>query len=150
MRKKYWYAASLVAIVLVTGIIFARYTSRENKMDGLLDRKPASGETKEWTIRRSYAAALQNKIEKEPADIKSILALTTLFIQEARITGNYMYYDKAALKCVNKVLKLDYSNFEALTFKSLIYLSQHHFAEGLALAQKAQKINPFNAFIAKR
>lgn len=75
------------------------------------------------------------------------MALTTLFIQEARVTGNYMYYDKAALKCVNKVLKQDTSNGEALTFKSLIYLSQHHFADGLALAEKAHQINPFNAFI---
>jgi tetratricopeptide (TPR) repeat protein len=44
-------------------------------------------------------------------------------------------------------LKLDSLNFEALTYKSLIYLSQHHFADGLALAEKAQKLNPFNAFI---
>src|SRR4030095_721927 len=87
------------------------------------------------------------KIERNPQDVKSILALTTIFVQEARITGNYMYYDQAALKCVNRVLKLDSLNFEALKFKSLIYLSQHHFADGLALAEKAQKINPYNAFI---
>ena len=62
-------------------------------------------QTNEWILMRDYASSLRNKIEKNPEDIKSILALTTLFIQEARISGNYVYYDKAALKCVNRVLK---------------------------------------------
>jgi tetratricopeptide (TPR) repeat protein len=147
MNKKYWYAISLMAMILGTAIIYNSYTTRENKVDDLLERKAAIPGTNEWNIRRGYATALRSKIKKDPTDVRSILALTTLFIQEARITGNYMYYDRAALKCVNKVLTLDSLNFEALTFKSLIYLSQHHFADGLALAEKAQKINPFNAFI---
>jgi tetratricopeptide (TPR) repeat protein len=146
-KKKYWYAISLITIGLMIVILFLRYNARENKIDDLLERKAAFRETKEWIVMRNYATALRSKIEKDPTDTKSILALSTLFIQEARITGNYMYYDKAALKCVNKVLKLDSLNFEALTFKSLLYLSQHHFADGLALAEEAQKINPFNAFI---
>jgi len=144
---KKMYGISLIAITLVVAIIYNSYTTRENRTDDLLERKAGQPETNEWTVRRDYAATLRNKIKKDPTDSKSILALTTLFIQEARATGNYMYYDRAALKCVNRVLTLDSSNFEALTFKSLIYLSQHHFADGLALAEKAQKINPFNAFI---
>ena len=147
MKKNYWYAISLVAIALVIAIIAIGYYTRENKLDSLLERSAAFPQTNEWTIRRDYATTLRNKIKKDPTDTRSILALTTLFIQEARITGNYMYYDRAALKCVNRVLTLDSLNCEALTFKSLIYLSQHHFADGLALAEKAHQINPFNAFI---
>jgi len=135
-------AAALVIIVMAIG-----YNARENKIDDLLERSPAVLQTNEWTLRRDYATALRSKISKDPTDIKSFLALATLFIQEARITGNYVYYDKAALKCVNRVLKQDSLNGEALTFKSLVYLSQHHFADGLALAEKAHQVNPFNAFI---
>jgi len=147
MKKNYWYAISLAAIAIVIAVFAIGYTTRENKLDDLLERSAAFPKTDEWTVRRDYATALRSKIRKDPTDARSILALTTLFIQEARITGNYMYYDKAALKCVNKVLKQDSLNGEALTFKSLIYLSQHHFADGLALAEKAHRINPFNAFI---
>jgi len=147
MKKKYGYAVFVVAFAALITFILIGYNARENKFDNLLERNTSSAATNEWILMRDYASALRDKIEKNPADTKSILALTTLFIQEARITGNYLYYDKAALKCVNRVLKTDPSNFEALTFKSLIYLSQHHFADGLALAEKAQKINPFNAFI---
>ena len=137
----------LVAFAAMVTFILHRYDLRENKLDVLFERKTSSSMTNEWILMRDYTLALRNKIEKNPADVKSILALATIFIQEARITGNYVYYDKAALKCVNLVLKLDSLNFEALTFKSLIYLSQHHFADGLSLAEKAQKLNPFNAFI---
>jgi tetratricopeptide (TPR) repeat protein len=147
MKKNYTYAVWLLAFAAIVTFIFINNHFRENKLDNLLERNVPSANTNEYTLMRDYASSLRNKIEKNPADVKSILALTTLFIQEARITGNYVYYDKAALKCVNRVLNLDSLNFEALTFKSLIYLSQHHFADGLSLAEKAQKLNPFNAFI---
>lgn len=147
LKKKYGYGLLLFAFAAIVIVTLLRYQTHENKLDVLLERNSPSAMTNEWVLMRDYASTLRNKIEKNPSDVKSILALTTLFIQEARITGNYVYYDKAALKCVNRVLKLDSLNFEALTYKSLIYLSQHHFADGLALAEKAQKLNPFNAFI---
>jgi tetratricopeptide (TPR) repeat protein len=146
MKKKYGYAALVVAFAATATFIILGYHARENKIDNLLERNGSSAATNEWVLMRDYASSLKIKIEKNPEDTKSILALTTLFIQEARITGNYVYYDKAALKCVNRVLQQDTENFQALTLKSLIYLSQHHFADGLVLAEKAQKLNPFNAF----
>jgi tetratricopeptide (TPR) repeat protein len=68
-------------------------------------------------------------------------------VQEARITGNYAYYDAAALKQVDHVLKSEPDNFEALLYKAVIHLSQHHFSEGLAVATQAQQLNPYNAFV---
>jgi tetratricopeptide (TPR) repeat protein len=147
MKKNYGYAIFLVAFSAIALVIFIHSHSRENKLDVLLERKTPTAMTNEWALMRNYSASLRDKVERNPADVKSILALATIFIQEARITGNYVYYDKAALKCVNRVLKLDSLNFEALTYKSMIYLSQHHFADGLVIAEKARKLNPFNAFI---
>src|SRR5262249_49121764 len=106
-----------------------------------------SAETKEWKVMSNYASSLAKAVRKNPGDVKSKLALVALFIQESRISGNYAYYDQASLKYVDDVLRMDTENFEALTYKALIYLSQHHFAEGLAIAQKAQQMNPYNAFI---
>jgi tetratricopeptide (TPR) repeat protein len=146
MKNKYQYGMLLLAFIAFLILTLFTTHSRENKLDDLLERNASLSATNEWVLTRDYASVLQNRIEKNPQDVKSLLALSTIFVQEARITGNYVYYDKAALKCVNRVLKLDSLNFEALTLKSLIYLSQHHFADGLALAEKAQKINPFNAF----
>ncbi len=86
-------------------------------------------------------------IKENPTDSKSQLRLAALYIQEARVTGNYAYYDVAAMKYINDVLNLDSLDFHALVFKSLIYMSQHHFADGLAVAHKAQQVNPYNAYV---
>src|SRR5450631_797696 len=147
MKKNYGYSIFSIVFLAIALVIIVHYHSGESKLDVLLERKTSSSMTKEWVLMRDFTTTLRDEIEKNPADVKSILALATVFIQEARITGNYVYYDKAALKCVNRVLKGDSLNFEALSYKSMIYLSQHHFADGLIIAEKARKLNPFNAFI---
>src|ERR1700733_1442978 len=147
MKKKYTYILFLVFVTFILCAIFLKYRSNEATSYSLLDRKGVIGDRREWELTKNYASALQQSLNKNPADGKSCLALAAIFVQEARVTGNYVYYDKAAMKYVNNVLKMDSNNFDALTFKALIYLSQHHFADGLAIAEKAREINPYNAFI---
>ena len=147
MKKKYIYATLLVFIGLCLCAIFLKYKQNEAVSYDLLERKGVVGDSREWQLTRTYATSLLAALKKNPSDTKSALALAALFIQEARVTGNYVYYDKAAMKYVNNILRKDSTNFDALTFKALIYLSQHHFADGLAIAEKAREINPYNAFI---
>jgi tetratricopeptide (TPR) repeat protein len=147
MKKKYIYTIFLFFIAFMLSIIFLKYRNKEAISYTLLDRKGITADGREWELTRNYASTLLQSLKKNPADAKSSLALAAIFIQEARVTGNYVYYDKAAMKYVSDVLKMDSNNFDALTFKALIYLSQHHFADGLAIAEKAKEINPYNAFI---
>lgn len=113
----------------------------------LLDRKGPLTQAKEWPDTKKHAAALEKAVSNNPYDTKSLIALANLFILEARATGNYAYYDKAAMKLVSDVLSRNANDFEALTLKALLLLSQHHFYEGLAVAEKARFINPYNAFV---
>src|SRR5580700_3365142 len=147
MKRKYIYSIFLVFVGFCLCAIFLKYRNSETTSYHLLDRKGAVGDNREWQLTRNYAASLLQALKKNPSDVKSSLALVAIFIQEARVTGNYVYYDKAAMKYVNNVLKTDPANFDALTFKALIYLSQHHFADGLTIAEKARELNPYNAFI---
>jgi tetratricopeptide (TPR) repeat protein len=147
MKKGRIYIVTLILFVTAAGFIVLRYKNKEASAYALLDRNGPSAQTREWTITRNYAASLAQSLKNNPGDPKASLALAALFIQESRVTGNHVYYDKAALKYVNDVLKKDSTNFNALTYKALLYLSQHHFADGLAIAQQAQKVNPYNAFI---
>ncbi len=151
MNKKYFYFIFTILFIAIIIFIIARYNTKqqqkENKNYVLLERKGALAQASEWNAIKNQANTYNNVIQKKPNDAKASLGLAALFIQEARVTGNYVYYDEAAMKYVNNVLKTDSSNFDALIYKSLIYLSQHHFAEGLATAQKAQQINPYNAFV---
>lgn len=113
----------------------------------LLPRKGELVKTDEWLNTQKSVAILQNKLKANPADIKSLISLANSFILEGRATGNYAYYDAAAMKQVHTVIKSQPDNFEALTLQALIFLSQHHFADGLATAEKATRIMPFNAFV---
>jgi len=112
-----------------------------------LERKGTSFTAEEWKlVQKKFDDAI--KIAgTNPDDIKSRIELASLYIREARISGNYMYYDQAAMRYVNEVLEKEPENFEALTFKSLLYFSQHHVSDGLLLAEKAKQVNPYNAFV---
>ncbi len=150
MKKKNIYIISLVVFVLaVTGIVYnynRKEQQKENQTYPLLARK-AQADDEEWKKTQQNATDLMAAVKADATDVKSALKLAALYIQEARETGNHQYYDPAAMKQVNNVLSIDASNFNALVFKSLIYLSQHHFAEGLATARQAQQINPSNAYV---
>jgi tetratricopeptide (TPR) repeat protein len=151
MRKNILYIVFFALLILTIGIFLYKHQkqqiSDENKIYTLIDRKGAAAKTEEWKNLKLRGQKLLRDIQSDPDDPTPKLTLAGLFIQEARVTGNYAYYDKAAMNYVNDVLKHDSLNFEALTLKSLLYLSQHHFEEGLYTAEKAKQINPYNAFV---
>ena len=151
MKKRFLYAALLILFVAASAFMLIRITTPGNKMghvySELLPRKASLAYTAEWAVIKSNAEVLIRKIKEAPSDIKSLLALTALYIQEARTTGNLNYYNEAALKCINRIVEKDPKNFEALTFKSTIFLSQHRFADGLKVAAQAQQLYPYNAYV---
>lgn len=149
MNKKNIYTIAISLFVITVILIIVKFKNSESEPASyqLKERNGALAQTDEYIRTRATAAKLKMAIQDNPDDIKSMLALASLYIQEARVTGNYMYYDMAAMQQVNFILNKDSKNFQALTFKALIYLSQHHFADGLAIAEQAKNINPYNAFI---
>ena len=151
MKNKNIYTACIVLFVMAVIAIVIRYdhkkVAEENKDYALLERKGALANSNEWRQAKRSSDSLLALIKDNPTDSKSQLRLAQLYIQEARVTGNYAYYDIAAMKYVKDVLDIDSLNFTALVFKSLIYMSQHHFADGLDVAHKAQQVNPYNVYV---
>ena len=151
MNKNITYIILLFFFVSVTAFVIIRYKLKEAKLKNatypLIERKGVSAVSVEWQSTKTTAQQLINQLERNPKDSKSAIALASLYVQEGRITGNYIYYDAAAMKYINTVLENEPDNFQALTLKSLLYMSQHHFSDGLAIAEKAQKLNPYNGLI---
>ncbi len=151
MKKSTIYLICIVAFcVAIAGIIINynhKQKAEEAQAYSLLDRKGEAANTPEWQVTKKKSIELLKALQVDSADTKSAIKLAALYIKEARITGNHIYYDKAAMKYVNVVLNQDPNNFDALVYKSLIYMSQHHFADGLAVAHQAQQVNPYNAYI---
>jgi tetratricopeptide (TPR) repeat protein len=151
MNKKLIYVAALSLFAVTSGFIILKYKNdksrKESELYDIISRKGNANQTTEWMMAKKISTGLIQKIKQNHSDIKSLNSLTAIYLQEARASGNYSYYDKAALNCVHAVLKKDEKNFEALTYKATIYLSQHHFREGLQLAGQIQQMYPHSAFV---
>ncbi|MBC7828471.1 MAG: transposase [Chitinophagaceae bacterium] len=150
MKKNIYFISVAVFIAAVVFIFFryqAKEKNKEEKVFYLLERSGSTAATDEWKQVRAQANTLVQKLQDNPDDEAAKIALATLYIREARVTGNYIYYDQAAMKCVNDLLKRNANNFEALSLKAMIFLSEHHFSEALVTAKKAVSINPYNAFV---
>ena len=145
MKKRFLYSFLLVLFVAASAFMLTRIKKtgkNETAYSSLLPRKSSLAYAAEWAVVKNNVDVLIRKIDINPSDIKSLLALTAQYIQEGRNTGNFNYYNEAALKCINAVLEKDAKSFEALTFKATILLSQHRFAEGLAIARQVQQLYP--------
>jgi len=147
MLKKYGYILliSFTAIFFVVILLFSKDPA--DKIPSFKERTGNLSLTSEWLNAKKAMEGLLANIAKNPKDYKSMLALVEAYVQEERITGDYAYYDKASLELLDKVLKNQPKNFDALTLKALILLSQHHFSDALDVGKQAQLINPYNAFI---
>jgi len=101
----------------------------------------------EWLNTKAAMEGLLAKLRADPTDQKSRLLLAEAYMQEGRVTGNHPYYDAAAMQLLQEVLKADPESFEALCCQASLSLTQHHFSQGLALAEQAQAINPNSGYV---
>jgi len=151
MKKRFTYGALLLFFFGATAFVVLRYTNKlQNKANAfypLKERKGALAQMPEWASVKEKGDKLIRIVREAPTDIRSTLALATIYIQEGRATGDYTYYDEAAMKYIEDVLKTEPENFEALLLKALVQLSQHHFLDGLETAEKAKAINPYNSYV---
>lgn len=151
MQKKSLYLVLAGLFILTVAAVVVKYNNQkskdENRTYSILERKGELSSSKEFSDLKAKHAALLLETDVDQTDPKPALKLAALYIEEARVTGNHAYYDMAALKYVNKVLKLDPENFHGLVFKSVILLSQHHFADALVIAEHARQVNPANAYV---
>lgn len=117
----------------------------------LLERNAALRHDKEWeNVHNKYTQLIQS-LRLKPNNTKSLMDLTELFMQEARVTGEHGHYYPLALKSIQHVLDhkvLDQSmKFRAYADQASVLLSLHQFAAGKEVALKAIAINPHNAMI---
>jgi tetratricopeptide (TPR) repeat protein len=146
MRKNlYLILVTVTGLLLISVFLFSKEPKKI--VPPFKDRKGTIALSGEWLNSKKAMEGLLASIQQNPNDYKSMLALSQAYIQEGRETGDHGYYDKSALELLDKVLENEPKNFEALCCKATVLLSQHHFAEGLTMAQQALPINPNSAFI---
>lgn len=146
MVKNFLYAALILFCTVSTAFIIVKGKSKES-LPVLKERTGALASSPEWETTQARVAKLVTDLKAKPGDAQKELLLAKEFMQEGRVTGNYSYYNKAALNLINKVLDKDPKNFDAICFKSIVYLSQHRFAEAKQIAMQGAQMNPYSSFI---
>lgn len=90
---------------------------------------------KEFQVQQSKFNAAVSALKASAKNPKALTQLASLYMQEARVTGNHPYYYPAALAALDACLNIDAENLEAQLLKSSVMLSQHRFAEALQSAK---------------
>ncbi len=122
-------------------------TKKSLEIPEIFQRKGELAKAAEWQKTQQKVEELKGKIAKKPDDVKARLQIATIYISEARITGEHPYYYPAIHKILDGALSMEPNNFEAIVLKASVYLSQHRFQDARELAEKAKKLNPSNAFV---
>ena len=90
-------------------------------------------------------------LKQDPGNADARINLASLFIQEARVTGEHPYYYPNALGLLNPLLgRTDLNQeqqFYAHYLTASVQLSQHEFAKALEEGEKAQQIYPHLAAV---
>lgn len=119
----------------------------------LLKRPEALQNAMEWENTQSSYMQMSSKLRTdEPDGIEPRINLAKIFVNEARVTGEHGHYYPAALQLLNEALALNHRGtkdanleFEALSTKAGVLLSQHDFKTALSTAKEAVSLNPYNA-----
>jgi len=145
IKKNFYLISFAILLLFVSTIVIFR--PEEPAVPPLKDRVGGTALGAEWMNTKQAIDGLIETVRKNPKDLKSKVQLAQGYIQEGRITGDYNYYDVAALKLLDDVLENDPNNFEALCSKATVLLNQHHFQQGLDVGLKAQQLNPHASFV---
>ncbi len=145
--KKHLYTILVLTTILFFWVILVFSKKPEKSVASFKERTGVIALSAEWLDTKKAIEGLLSEIDINPENYKAKLSLAQAYIQEARVTGDHRYYDQAALDLLEEVIKNEPQNFDALCCKATVLLSQHHFSEGLAVAQQALPLNPNSAFI---
>jgi len=144
--RKLLYAALAISCLGFAAFIFINGKEKA-ALPTLKERQGPLATAPDWILRQQTVGKLLGELKEKPNDTKTLLLLAKEFLQEGRASGNFSYYNRAALDLTNLALAKEPQNLDALCYKSMIYLSQHRFAQGKDVAMEALKLNAYNSFI---
>lgn len=139
MRRSLTVIGIGVALAVSGGIGVASTTDSEptTPVGSVARVVPDSGQDLSASI-----ASLQTTLRRLPADYVSWANLAVAYVEQARITGNATYYDKADEAAARSFDIEPDENFTALAARAAIDAARHDFAGALDSAEQALEINP--------
>lgn len=98
--------------------------------------------TTEFVAQQAEYDKACGEIGVSQASTKPFARLASVFVKEARVTGDHPYYYPAALRVIEKGLSIDGKSGELLLLKTSVLLSLHRFEEARVLASELSTSMP--------
>jgi tetratricopeptide (TPR) repeat protein len=136
--------ATASVVVLFGGVLGGSQVARP---EGVADPAAAAGQLVAGFSpgdTGSYTAQLEARVAINPRDTNALVLLGLAYQQRVRETGDPSFYPRSATALV-RAARLDPTNPLATTGLAALAASRHRFAESLALARRAQALNPESA-----
>ncbi|HEV7214032.1 MAG TPA: tetratricopeptide repeat protein [Chloroflexota bacterium] len=137
-----WYAAGPRSLAAIGRVLPANWSAR----DGALQRQYAGVIPPPWSNTDSVIATMQQRLRANDQDERSYVTLGEAYAQKAREVGDPAYYSKADA-VLQRALRLQANDAEAIAAQASLALDRHQFQEALRLGQRAQALNPYDAGI---
>ncbi|HEX8282414.1 MAG TPA: tetratricopeptide repeat protein [Pyrinomonadaceae bacterium] len=138
MGKKFILIAAAAALCALAPA--CAHPTPENDVDALLMPLAAESETQQGLADRQLRKA-RAFVQAHPAEPKGYNMLAAAFIQKAREAEDFQINAKA-MEALDRALKIEPDNYDALKLRAKLLLTFHRFEDGLETARRAQRINP--------
>ena len=143
MRTRTAVSAVVVGIVLLVVAAAATYTA---VVDRTAVAVPAAATTPPATDRMAASIeAAQQRLDEVPGDYKTWAALGSAYVEQARLTADPAYYEKADGALTRSLELRPEGNDAALTGRGALANARHDFAAAADLAEQALAVNSYSA-----
>lgn len=140
MRTRTAVSAVVVGFVFLVVAAAALYTATVDQGAAVRPRSVAVADTLTASI-----IAAQQRLEDVPADDMTWAQLGSAYVEQARITADPSYYDKADGALHQSLTLRPEGNDAAMTGQGALANARHDFAGAARLAGQALAVNPYNA-----
>jgi tetratricopeptide (TPR) repeat protein len=132
---------------VVAGVVFL-LVSAAGFYTVVVDRGAAAREQQGLAETDPLTASIetaQQRLQKVPGDYTTWAQLGSAYVEQARVTADPTYYDKADGALRESLVLRAEDNDAALTGQGALANARHDFAAAAGLAEQALAINPYNA-----
>ena len=131
--------ASVIAMVVSANIKEGRRSGRPFTIAPALGAAGAPSTTRDGLARR--IADMESRLSARPDDVGAAVLLADALIRQTRVTGNAGLTLQAE-RVLTNALREDSANDDVLRIQGSVYLSQHRFADAVAVAEKCRAMRP--------
>ncbi len=142
---RFGFSAVVLAVVmlLTAAVVTKNKDTPAPSPEGRTSAVPAAAIANSGDLSATISS-LQATLRRLPDDSTSWATLGVAYVQQARVTGDPSYYQKA-VGALNRSLQVSPdSNAPALTGKAALAAARHDFAGALRLARQSEEINSYN------